>query len=917
MENVVPSVLQRLRATDIIRMAGLTVASLGQEYFRQGAVHHTHRQGARLSGIVDVLHAGEVPAASAVYGAEKTFAADGYSSHYPVEVELHTSTSWTSTCPCDSHSSILCMHAAALLYQWLARPSTFSVSSLDSQDAMLENTPYSSNQADNNSDEQTSVSSPVSPTFPIPQLPPPPQASLSHPVLTSLLAESEQVNGVEGGSSSLASLPIASGTDTSLLVDQEQTTGTRMVRPLNAKPLALTRGPAPLATLQEILTQMGLSELRGIAREYAMSVNTPGKQQLVDSILEILKQTDTVRRMANTLEKPPRQLLAALTLAGGSMSDDDLRGVYERFGLGQPGQLQNTLAALQNKGFLFRTSLNSAPQQRIGMSGALLDVGWFVPTEVRNALRVTVPVATLDVERANENGEAYDIRMATPYTLLADLLLVARSLDGFNLDREQEREKEKSGNTSNTGGATNAASATRSSSLTTRHATGQLAPDGSIPLPAPVDMPSATLLATVQKEIDRPQPLLRFATRLIRLADIVHKDDGGTPHLRVLPHVAQLLLGSVHAEVTRDLFELWLTQSPYDDLFDLRNDGLRLRCRATSLSHPMLRISELEAENAEARQAVIALLAQTPFQQWVSFSSFARFVYRLNPLFLQKRQRLFSMPHWWIEYEEGRPLRPTQLNDWLRAEYYYLAHLIRGPLHWWGVCDIAYARDGRLAAFRLTPLARWLLHGDVEAALSEDDTLAQAAESSYDTTAAEDTTIMVTPQDELLVPCTAQAWPLISLLDRFAQTAGVQNGRLCYRLTPAALGAALSNGTSPEPLLAALQQLSVQDKDSGDARDAQERQSTLALTRIIAQLERWIASYGRIRLYTGVALVEVAEAVVMRELQATTSLEEHILHSVQPTLHILKKVGAERLIDELKRRSQSPLLHGEEEYGAE
>lgn len=893
MENVVPSVLHRLRASDVIRMAGLTIASLGQEYFRQGAVRQTVRQGVRLSGVVDVPRMGGVVATPASSTAEEAFSARGRPSQYSVEVELQSPTSWISNCTCNAQSSPLCMHAAALLYQWLARPSTFTVLPLPTQEAMPENTTPLANSHSDNVDGFTS---------------PPSTPSLLMKTVHS--ADAGNMGDTDGYSSQNPSHATPIGTEVTHFIDQEQAIGatnatdamaTRPVRPLQAKPLALMRGPAPLASLQEILMQMGLSELRGIAREYDLAVNTAGKQQLVDSILEVLKQTDTVRRMANTLEKPPRQLLAALTLAGGAMSDEDLRGVYERFGLGQPAQLQHTLGALQSKGFLFRASLNSAPQQRIGLSGSLLDVGWFVPAEVRNALRVTVPVATLDVERANENGEAYNIQLATPYALLADLLLVARSLDGFSLEHEQE--KEKMGNGAST------TSISRSTSATTRHPTGQLSPDGSIALPAPADVPSASLLETVHTGIERPLPLLRFAIRLLRLADIVHKDDGGTPQLRVLSHVAQLLLGSVHAEVVRDLFELWLTQSPYDDLFDLRDDGLRLRCRATSLSHPMLRSSELDEENAEARQAVLALLAQTPFQQWISFSSFARFVYRLNPLFLQKRQRLFSMPHWWIEYEEGRALRPTQLNDWLRAEYYYLARLLRGPLHWWGLCDIANAHDGRLAAFRLTPLARWLLHGDVTPALSAAEIVAENAHIAYNPSVMDGTAgaqIVVTPQDELLVPCTTQDWPLIQLLDRFAQAAGVRKNRLRYRLTPAALGAVMSNGTSPEALLTALQQLG----ERGE-------QSSQAITRIIDQLERWIASYGRIRLYTGVALVEVADNIVMRELQATTSLEEQILHSIHPTLHILKKAGAERLVDELKRRSQAPLLHSEEDYGAE
>src|SRR5205823_13490916 len=137
----------------------------------------------------------------------------------------------------------------------------------------------------------------------------------------------------------------------------------------------------------------------------------------------------------------------------------------------------------------------------------------------------------------------------------------------------------------------------------------------------------------------------------------------------------------------------------------------RLRCRTTPLNHPLLRPGELEAENREARQTLVALIAQAPLNQWISFPPFARFIYRLNPTFLQKRQRLFPSPHWWLEQEEGRPLQPAQMGDWMRAEGHYLARLLRGPLHWWGISDLALSGDGRLLAFRLTPVAGLLLNG--------------------------------------------------------------------------------------------------------------------------------------------------------------------------------------------------------------
>jgi hypothetical protein len=62
-------------------------------------------------------------------------------------------------------------------------------------------------------------------------------------------------------------------------------------------------------------------------------------------------------------------------------------------------------------------------------------------------------------------------------------------------------------------------------------------------------------------------------------------------------------------------------------------------------------------------------------------------------------------------------------------------------------------------------------------------------------------------------------------------------------------------------------------------------------------------------------MVEVADNLVMRELSATTSVEEQIVKSITPTLMILTKQGMERIVEDLKRRGQSPLLHEEEYHG--
>lgn len=829
MYDVVPGALLRLREADIVSLAGLTIASVGQKYCRTGSVHSTKRQEARLFGIVDVSDISSREAALHTNGAAKAKEAESQSApgRYNVEVEVRDGSSWIATCTCDQRTSI-CTHAAALLYQWVSHPTTFT-SALTSQ--------------------VPSIVSPVKHT---------------------------EINRVQDTHKDRL---IASSAD------------------LSARSEARFNPSASrqVGNVAEMLAQSGLSELRGIAREYDIATAGLNKQQLVEAIAGAFQQPEVVRRMAGKLEKPQRQLLAALTLAGGSMNDEDLRGLYERFSLGSPPQLQSTLLALQEKAFILRAGLNNSLQQRMGLSGSSLDLHWSVPAEVRNALHVMLPVTSFDFEASGNGGKPKPaIHLAESYDLLANLLLVARTLNGYPVEREEKR-LERGG----TG------SMARTLNVTTT--------DGSISIPPPGGIPSSSLLETLQGAIPRSTAFLRFAVRLLRMAEILYEDDATTPCLRVLPNAARLLLGPGHTDVARELFTHWLNQSSYAELFDLQEEGVQLRCRTTPLNQPALRSGELETENSEARQTLIALLAQVPLNRWVNFPAFARFVYRLNPLFLQGRQRQFSSPHWWMEQEEGHPLHPTQLNDWLSAEGRYLGRLLQGPLHWWGITDIVLSPDERLLAFRLTPMAS-ILTGDIAEQLEAEDLFTATPQGAQLTSgpASEDmcaSMIAVVEDGKLLVPSTSSCWEVIELIENFAEVMGVQDDQLCYQLTPKSLGDAFSRGQSPVPLLHLLREVAKQT--SGSIRSMNTRQESRQVEQMLKRLEQRIANYGRIRLYTDATLLEVADASVLRELSALTSIDEQVVHPVHPTLMILKKQGGERLVEELKRRGQVPLLHDE------
>lgn len=810
MKDLVPGTLQRLRAADIIRMAGLNAASLGQEYARAGAVHETKRQGAKLSGFV------EIPRSSTNLLSEPDEDPDvSEPRRFVVDVEVQGTGSWTSNCSCNARTSLLCAHAAALLYRWLSHFAEFEMPQLVAE---------------------ATTTRPARITVPIQQ------------------------------------------TEASTAEEEEAETVKAVTPTVPSKPLNMPGDANATWNLLDILTQLGLSELRSIAREYDITMNGIGKQQIATMLADALRKPEAIRRVATTLEKSQRQLLAAVTLAGGLVTDDDLHGLFERFALGQSSQLQQVLATLQGKALLFRTSMNTTSTHGSGLGSSLLNIGWYVPLEVRTALRVTVPTTVFNTEQELSAQEGKPrVHLAEPYSLLADLLLVARTLDGRVDDENDER-----------------LPAMRSTDTPAfPRVGGTQSSDGSVAIPQPADLPSPALLDLVREHVPRSPERLRFAIRLLRLADILHKDDSGTPQLRALPNVAQLFLGANRAEVAKDLFALWLTQSSYTELYDLHEDGLRLRCRATALSFPVLRSGELDAENRDARQALLNLLVQVPLNQWVNFPAYARFVYRLNPLFLQRKQRQFSTPHWWIEHEMGRPLRPQQLNDWLRAESHYLARLLEGPLHWWGACDIAKAPDGRLLAFRLTPTAGWLFGNQMQV-FKTDLPEALAASGALE----------ILDHDAVLVNGDVQSWPIIELMERFAEAIGVRQGRLHYRLTPAALSEALRHGSRPAELLNVLHTVSAHATQS-------------ASRALLERLERWIESYGRVRIYTGVTLLETVDTVVMRELTATTNVNEQIVQSINSTLHVLKKSGSEQIIDELKRRGQSPLLHDGDVYGAE
>src|ERR1700730_4289627 len=235
----------------------------------------------------------------------------------------------------------------------------------------------------------------------------------------------------------------------------------RLVSPLHSSSPLHTSSAVPMLNTADTLLQLPLGDLRAMAREYDISISGPGKPELVDAIMEKLREPEAVRRVVGTLEKAQRQFLATLTLAGGHMNDEELRGLFERFSLGKPEKLQQMLITLQGKVLLLRANTNASFQIRSSLNSSLLDINWYVPSEVRAALHIALPTTTFNIDGQDAPST---IEYAGPFQLLPDLLLAARALDGYRIERDDRRNER--GGRSNTGNLARAVNAQSSDGST-------------------------------------------------------------------------------------------------------------------------------------------------------------------------------------------------------------------------------------------------------------------------------------------------------------------------------------------------------------------------------------------------------------------------------------------------------------------
>jgi len=75
---------------------------------------------------------------------------------------------------------------------------------------------------------------------------------------------------------------------------------------------------------------------------------------------------------------------------------------------------------------------------------------------------------------------------------------------------------------------------------------------------------------------------------------------------------------------------------------------------------------------------------------------------------------------------------------------------------------------------------------------------------------------------------------------------------------------------------------------------------------LVQTLTTWWSQFGQIHLYNDLALLEVEDPVILRELEAVTSLTEHILSRPSPNIIVVKDSVVSTLLQEFMNRGYMP-----------
>lgn len=271
-----------------------------------------------------------------------------------------------------------------------------------------------------------------------------------------------------------------------------------------------------------------------------------------------------------------------------------------------------------------------------------------------------------------------------------------------------------------------------------------------------------------------------------------------------------------------------------------------------------------------AKALAWASLGSDPTENWVDISAFSDILHgSIRP----KLARTPEDSNWYqVSVETGEPLDPSNRQDWRRGTDPLLRYMLDGPLRWLGIVETARNADGTVAAARLTEIGQSIA-----------DRLLVVAEPEPQVRWTDSSTAEVTPS--------MTACPALRLLVQCAEVVEVGSESVTYRLSSESVGRSFAAGATPSELCAGLEAAGLSPP-----------------TETCRQIEEWWSLWGSLRTYKEVAMIELADEVLARELLATTHLSDAVVYECSPTRFLVEERAIAKLLIELEAAGHKPRL---------
>jgi hypothetical protein len=363
----------------------------------------------------------------------------------------------------------------------------------------------------------------------------------------------------------------------------------------------------------------------------------------------------------------------------------------------------------------------------------------------------------------------------------------------------------------------------------------------------------------------------------------------GSP-VTVWPEVKERFLRLDEMAQRAILAHAYFVMSNWSEVWEaLRTGHLHLR-RAAGWGR--YQPEHLCADLVHFRLAVLRVLACLPDDEWIALDDVVHVLRAILPRFDQTMcvpRYSYSMAGpsgaWFLtEASSDKPLNLSDERNWDMALGNFIRQIVAGPLHWLGLADLGQNRTSSdLIALRLHGLGD-LFWDRVEAPPAPHHVAAQAPATQ------EAGKALATEGLEITVKPSALRAQAHGLLERIARLKSAAPDRFVYQLDAQAVYRSFEAGAS-----------------LADLADDWERLLPIPMPEAIrAQLAQWWEVYGRIRLYENLTAIELSDDYALSELEASTSLEQHLVAEISPRWVIVNPEAVPTLIAELEKAGYTP-----------